>query len=101
MIAPRTGAHDLHAIGPRALLVLERDNQSGAEARVKRVYRVDVPAEAGTAPLPKTLVVDLVPLGYRYEQPEGITMRAPRLLSLANDNDALPGVPTELWEIAF
>ena len=81
--------------------MLERDNQSGASARVKRIFKVDVPATLGEAPLTKTLVVDLVKLDYVWEQPEGITMRAPRVLAVVNDNDALPGVPTEFLEITF
>ncbi len=101
MVAPRAGAHDLHALDGRTLLVLERDNQSAEAARIKRVFRVEVPPQVGDGPLSKTLVIDLRKLGYTFEAPEGLTLRGPRTLAVANDNDGLAEMPTEIWEIAF
>lgn len=101
MPAPRAGSHDLHPVGPRTLLVLERDNQSDAAARLKRIYKVELPAAPPTTALPKTLVLDLLPLGYRFEAPEGLTMRGPRTLAISNDNDGIPGSPNQIWEVTF
>lgn len=101
MPAARTGAHDLHPLGNRTLLVLERDNQWDANARLKRVYKVELPASPPATALPKTLVLDLLPLGYRLEAPEGLTMRGPRTMAISNDNDGLPDSPNQIWEISF
>ncbi len=100
MVPARTGAHDLFALDGRTLLVLERDNQAGDDARVKRVFKVELPAEPVSAPIAKTLVLDLRKHGYIFEQPEGMTLRAPRVLAIVNDNDGAT-IPTEVWEIAF
>lgn len=78
-VAPRMGAHSLDfdgydAQGREQLIWMERDNQRGANARDKRIYRVALPdyaTYAGTV-LPKTLVIDLVALGYTLEKPEGL-----------------------------
>jgi hypothetical protein len=96
---PRTGAHDLFALEAGRLLVLERDNQQDGAARVKRIYRVTVPAEPTDVPLEKELVLDLLASGYArypFAQPEGLSVHD-HFLVVVNDNDADPKVPTELW----
>ena len=92
-----------------ALLVLERDDATGAAAQ-KRVYRIDIDAatnflgydlplgvewqgDAGLAalditPAAKTLVVDLGAIGYdEVDKPEGLALIDATTLAVINDND--------------
>ena len=65
------GVSDLAALSDRVLLVLERGYQRGYGNSV-RIFRVDFTAP-GTAPLPKTLVVDVATLpaaGVAYDSPQ-------------------------------
>lgn len=94
-----THACGLAAAGPGALYVLERDNQAGGNARLKRVYRVQIPEAPTNAPLPKTLVVDLYRLGYQKEKAEGLTVPQPGVLVVSNDNDGDITLTTELWRV--
>lgn len=83
-----------------ALLVLERDKLNGPDARVKAIYRVDIPTDGGVsgteAPtvLPKTLVRDLLPdlaatNGYVQEKVEGIAVAGNGNLYVVTDNDGV------------
>lgn len=84
-----------------ALLVLERDKLNGPDARIKAIYRVGLPDEAGLtsagqAPpvLPKTLVRDLLPdlqatKGWVQEKVEGMTVGGNGNLYVVTDNDGL------------
>ncbi|MEU7479170.1 esterase-like activity of phytase family protein [Lentzea sp. NPDC042327] len=103
------GLSEVTALDPRTLLVLERDNQRGDAARVKKVYRVDIgrltPAAAG-APKPvvsKTLVRDLLPAlaadgAAVHDKPEGLavvgTWPLRRLVGVV-DNDGVDDAPGE------
>lgn len=83
------------------LLVLERDKLNGPDARVKAIYRVDLPEGAGVsgsdeipAELPKTLVRDLLPdlratNGYVQEKVEGMAIGGNGHLYVVTDNDGL------------
>lgn len=51
---------EMTAINDRAFLVIERDNEQGATARFKRIYRVSLDDAGGDGQLRKTLVVDLM-----------------------------------------
>jgi hypothetical protein len=93
------GACALAAAGGNDLYVLERDNQAGDNARLKRIYKVSVPPSPPATPLPKTLVLDLAALGYKKEKAEGLAMIDARTLLVANDNDGDPTMPTEIWRI--
>ena len=42
-------------------MLVERDNQGGPDARIKRLYRIDLTGQADGAVLAKTLVRDLLP----------------------------------------
>jgi len=88
------------AVHDGALLVLERDKLNGPDARVKAIYRVEPPTEAGAvdaqAPkvLPKRLVRDLLPdlaagNGYVQEKVEGMTVGGNGRLYVVTDNDGL------------
>lgn len=83
-----------------ALLVLERDKLNGPDARVKAIYRVQLPSEAGAsgadAPkvLPKTLARDLLPdlranNGFTQEKVEGFAVAGNGNLYVVTDNDGL------------
>jgi hypothetical protein len=83
------------------LLVLERDKLNGPEARIKAIYRVGLPGDAGStsaeqAPpvLTKTLVRDLLPdlqatKGWVQEKVEGMTVGGNGTLYVVTDNDGL------------
>lgn len=84
-----------------ALLLLERDKRNGPDARIKAVYRVALPTEAGVtsateAPpvLTKTLARDLLPdllapRGWVQEKVEGMTLGGNGNLYVVTDNDGL------------
>ncbi len=104
------GLSELTAAGDAELLVVERDNQRGATAEVKMVYRVDVsavsPVPAGEPKpvLDKAPVVDLLPAlraggGEVADKVEGLAViggeRGRRELIAAVDNDGLDDAPGE------
>jgi hypothetical protein len=108
---------DIHALRPGVLLVDERDKNSGDSARLKRIYKIDLkratnvlgsshngmlesmtPQDlraAGITPAPKTLLADLVKLGYPYEKIEGLAVRDSHSIVIANDNDFGIGYDSE------
>jgi hypothetical protein len=83
------------------LVVLERDKLNGADARVKSLYRVDIPQGAGTTSasepprvLQKTLARDLLPdlqatHGFVQEKVEGAAVAGNQNLYVITDNDGL------------
>ena len=84
------------------LSVIERDNQIGDAAKVKRLYRFStaglIPAEAGKVPavVNKTLVRDLLPdlqapNGYVLEKVEGFTVAGNGQAFAVTDNDGVDG----------
>lgn len=98
-LTPRMGANAITPVGDNEFYVLERDNIAvPAGGLVKRVYRIQVPDVPTGQPLAKTLVVDLVDIGYLFEQPEGIAVRSHRLYV---SNDGSLTVPPEVWELTF
>ena len=103
------GLSELTLLRDGTLAVLERDNQLGLEARVKRVYRVD-PASVGFAPaggplplLEKSLVADLLP-GLDAasvavpDKVEGLGLTRDGRVFLVTDND---GVDENYGETVF
>lgn len=84
-----------------ALLVLERDKLNGPDARVKAIYRVQIPTEAGAASaseapkvLPKTLACNILPdlqatNGFVQEKVEGFAVAGNGNLYVVTDNDGL------------
>jgi glycerophosphoryl diester phosphodiesterase len=97
----------LEAVADRVLLVLERDAGEGKEAKIKRIYRVDLDDRDRRGYLTKTLVADLmdiadtggltrkergaVGLGPRYSfpyvTPECLVVVDDRTVLVANDNN--------------
>jgi hypothetical protein len=84
-----------------SLLVIERDNKTGADARTKKIQRVVVNAadtvEGDQGPIGKVTVTDLLKdYGYPHEKPEGLSMNG------AGDrymvvNDSIQMGPEEVW----
>jgi hypothetical protein len=103
------GLSEIVALDANTLLVLERDNQSGPDARIKRLYTASV---AGVTPLPqgqafpalaKTLARDLLPdlaapRGWIQEKVEGVAVAADGDVYIVTDND---GVDENTGETQF
>ena len=96
------GLSEIVSLPGQRLLVLERDNVGGPDARVKRLYIVST---AGLAPQPeggvfpllsKSLVRDLLPdlratHGWTQEKVEGVAVSADGRLYVGTDNDGVDG----------
>ena len=94
------GLSELVAVSGQRLLVLERDNIGGPDARIKRIYEVSI---AGVQPQPqgspfpllsKTLVRDLLPAlratgGWTQEKVEGLAVAADGRAYAVTDNDGV------------
>jgi len=76
--APGVSIASLEAVGADVLLLVERDEAEGAEAAVKRVYRVDLREADAAGYLPKTLVADLLDIA----DPDGLTVAEPGAVGL-------------------
>jgi hypothetical protein len=94
------GLSEIVALSGDRLLVLERDNAGGPDARNKRLYSVSIagvePQPQGTAfpVLTKTLALDLLPAlrasrGWTQEKVEGVAVTADRRLYIVTDNDGV------------
>jgi hypothetical protein len=88
------GLSDITALGNNKFLVIERDNQGGPDARIKRLYRIDLTGKADGATLSKTLVRDLMadlrgPAGPVLEKIEGSALLANGDVIIVNDNDGV------------
>lgn len=98
------GLSEIAALPDGDLAILERDNQGGPDARIKRIYRVDPSSvtfvEEGAGPLPllaKTLVSDLLSAGIVeitggvvFEKFEGLAVDAGTGDAfIVNDNDGV------------
>jgi hypothetical protein len=90
------GLSDVESLGEGVFLVLERDNQGGLDAAVKRIYKIDLgdfSAEEGSV-VEKTLYRDLMPdlksfNGLVVEKVEGLTVDGAGNLWINNDNDGV------------
>jgi hypothetical protein len=93
------GLSELVAESADSFLVLERDNQQGEAATIKRVYRINLssasPVAGMTYPvLNKSLVRDILPdlgqgTGWTPDKPEGMTLGLNGTLYIVTDNDGL------------
>ena len=88
------GLSDIISVGNGEMLVLERDNQGGPDAAIKRIYSVDVTGAVDGDVLTKTLVRDLMddlaaPGGLTYEKVEGLTVDLNGNAYIVNDNDGV------------
>ena len=88
------GLSDITAVGEGTFLVLERDNQGGFDAAIKRIYQVDLTSVTAGATVTKTLVRDLMadlkmPKGMVAEKIEGLAVTADGDVYIVNDNDGV------------
>ncbi|SNT45689.1 Uncharacterized conserved protein [Asanoa hainanensis] len=100
------GLSELVPVDNDTFAVIERDNQRGLKATVKKVYTFDVPAGFGTEALPtasKKLAVDLLPAleadnGWVQDKVEGLTIAGNGQVYAVTDND---GVDDSTGETVF
>jgi hypothetical protein len=96
------GLSEIVALDDDQLLILERDNQAGPDARIKRLYRVHIggvePAAQGASipMLTKTLARDLIPdlaapHGWLQEKVEGVAVAKDGWVYIVTDNDGVDG----------
>jgi len=90
------GLSDISALGNNQFLVIERDNQGGPDARIKRLYRIDLTGKADGSTLNKVLIRDLIadlkaPGGNVPEKIEGLAVLPNGGVIIVNDNDGVEG----------
>ncbi|MBZ8132599.1 esterase-like activity of phytase family protein [Afifella sp. IM 167] len=106
------GLSEITAAGADRFLILERDNQIGDAARIKRLYAVSLegiaPAAPGEAPpvVTKTLVRDLLPdlkstHGYVVDKVEGFALDGEGRGYIVTDNDGVDDSNGETLFIAL
>ncbi|GAB3692177.1 esterase-like activity of phytase family protein [Angustibacter aerolatus] len=92
------GVSEVTVVGGRRLAVIERDKLNGPDARVKRVFTVDLPSTdpaPGTLPvLRKRLALDVLPSlratgGWTQEKLEGLTIGGDGRVYAVTDDDGL------------
>ncbi|WP_051341301.1 esterase-like activity of phytase family protein [Azospirillum halopraeferens] len=94
------GLSDIAPMADGRFAILERDNQGGPNAAVKRIYAVDLAgaafAPAGTEPpvVEKTLILDVLPhltapAGWTPDKVEGLTVGPDGTAYLVTDNDGV------------
>ncbi len=90
------GLSDLTSLGGGEFLVVERDNQGGPDAAIKRLYTIDVTGLTDGDTATKTLVRDLLaagdltaPGGLVYEKIEGSAVLENGDVLIVNDNDGV------------
>lgn len=88
------GLSEIMALGNNRFAVIERDNQAGPDATVKKIYRIDLTGKADGSVLSKTLVRDLLPdlrasKGHVLEKIEGLARLANGDVYIVNDNDGV------------
>ena len=88
------GLSDIAALGENKYLILERDNQSGFDAAIKRIYEIDlnniIEGEVITKTLYKDLTLELAKNnGLIVEKIEGIAVDKAGNIWINNDNDGV------------
>jgi hypothetical protein len=88
------GLSEITAIGNNRYLVVERDNHMGPDARIKRIYRIDLTDKVDGAILTKTLVRDLMDdlqatKGLVLEKIEGLAVLPNGQALIVTDNDGV------------
>ncbi|MEU7909016.1 esterase-like activity of phytase family protein [Actinoplanes sp. NPDC049118] len=90
-----TGLSELVAVDRDTFAVVERDNQRGPAAAIKKIYRFDVPKTwTGVPVVGKRLVRDLLPAlradrGWVQDKVEGLAVAADGQAYAVTDNDAV------------
>lgn len=90
------GLSDMTSLGNGSFLVVERDNQGGPDAAIKRLYRFDTTGLAANSTVTKTLVRDLITSGdltstggLTPEKVEGSAVMSNGDVYIINDNDGV------------
>lgn len=93
------GLSEIHLVDDQTLAVIERDKLNGPDARIKRIYTVEIDgkgaADGQELPLlTKKLAVDVLPhlqstKGWTQEKLEGMTVDARGDLYVVTDNDGV------------
>jgi len=88
------GLSDITSLGGGEFLVIERDNQGGPDAAIKRLYTFDVTGLSDGAAVTKTLVRDLMADlqaagGWTPEKIEGSAVLSNGDVLIVNDNDGV------------
>jgi hypothetical protein len=121
------GISEILAVNDREFLVLERDGKVGAEAKIKKIYKIDIAAAsdiravkqlpvsgipAGITPVGKSLFIDLLNPAFGLagasfpEKIEGLAFGPDledgrHLLLVVNDNDFTASQPTRIFAFAI
>lgn len=90
------GLSEITAIGGGEFMVIERDNQGGPDAAIKRLYRFDVSGLNDGDLVSKTLIRDVLPDmqalgGLVTEKIEGAALLKNGDVLIVNDNDGVDG----------
>jgi hypothetical protein len=125
--SPDHGVSEIRAVNDHEFLVAERDSKAGAEAKVKKLFLIDIsgatdvsataalPAEGlppGVAAVKKQLFLDLLDPSFGLagaafpEKIEGMTFGPDlpdgrHLLLVTSDNDFAPETPTRIFAFAI
>jgi YVTN family beta-propeller protein len=89
------GLSELVAVDSNTFAVIERDNQRGTLAAIKKIYTFDVPATwSGTPTVKKKLIKDLLPLlkadgGWVQDKVEGLAVAGNGRTYAVTDNDGI------------
>lgn len=90
------GLSDISSLGDGRFLIVERDNQGGPDAAIKRLYSIDLSTYTPGATVVKTLVRDLMTAGDLSaagglvpEKIEGSAVMANGDVYIINDNDGV------------
>lgn len=96
------GLSDIESLGDGSFLILERDNQAGPDAAIKRVYAVDLGDYSleENSVVGKSLIRDLMPAlmssnGQVVEKVEGLAVDGAGDMWINNDNDGVDDVSGE------
>ncbi len=90
------GLSDITTLPNNQFLVVERDNMAGPDARIKRLYKIDLNGIAAGSTVSKTLVRDLIsdlkaPGGNVLEKVEGSAILPNGDVYIVTDNDGVDG----------
>jgi hypothetical protein len=88
------GLSDLTSLGDGRFMVVERDNQGGPDAAIKRLYTIDLNGVAADSTVSKILLRDLLDDlkaggGLVFEKIEGAALLANGEVIIVNDNDGV------------
>jgi hypothetical protein len=90
-----SGLSELVAVDGNTFAVIERDNQRGPQASIKKIYAFDVPATwTGFPTVQKRLVKDMLPLlkadhGWVQDKLEGLAIAGNHQTYAVTDNDGI------------